>query len=513
MLIRSTFLGGTTLFQTTTTLRRCTVATAVLVAVGSTALGLGTTAAVADTAPTASSAAVSTSSDTPATDDAVSDAPSAATPATEAPSADGTLAGSNAAPSESATPTDAAPTEARPVDATPGDAPTSAAQPAAAPSAEATSVVPAAATPAGTATVSGTVMRWHTLTADTSGWPADTSFTYQWQTAFAGGDPIDLPGATQSTTTISPVLGDLDQLRVVVTGTAPGQEPTAVTSALTGPVAENPDMRWGYLGVRTGEAPSGVQFSAQLNAFDGDGLQYFVSGGPEGGPDASVLPAGLTFAADGTLSGTPTTTGVIEFWVHTSTGTHPNGTEVSRYVLTVQPGAVTDMSVVIRGAGTATTAPTWLATSDGTVTHSDSPEVQTGDVTAPIRVRQDGSLELDALGFDQQDNVAPLEDLTWSSSEPGDTFTPTGAVDAVTLRFVHASPHVITARSGSVSVRFTVQVDPVPAAATSVSTTPRTPAGQLAFTGADPSSPLAWALGLMAAGAALVVARVRRRRA
>lgn len=512
MLIQITFLGGTTLFQTTTTLRRCTVTTAVLVAVGSTALGLGTTAAVADTAPTGSSAAVSTSSIAPTTDDALSDAPTAATPASAAPSPHGAPAGSNAAPGESATPTDAAPT-----DATPADAPTSAAQPttgkpATAASADATPVLAAVATPAGTVTVSGTVMRWHTLTADTSGWPADTVFTYQWQTAFASGDPIDLPGATQSTTTISPILGDLDQLRVVVTGTAPGQEPTAVTSALTGPVAENPDMRWGFLGVRTGEATAGAQFSAQLNAFDGDGLQYYVSGGPEGGPDASVLPAGLTFDADGTLSGTPTTTGVFEFWVHTSTGTHPNGTEVSRYVLTVQPGAVTDMSVVIRGAGTANTVPTWLATSDGTVVHSDSPEMQTGDVTAPIRVRQDGSLELDALGFDQQDNVAPLGGLTWSSSEPDDTFTPTGAVDAVTLRFAHASPHVITARSGSVSVRFTVQVDPVPAAATSVSTTPHTPTGQLAFTGADPSGPLAWALGLMAVGAALVVARVRRRR-
>lgn len=286
-----------------------------------------------------------------------------------------------------------------------------------------------------------------------------------------------------------------------------------MTSALTGPVAENPDMRWGYLGTQTVQASVDAPFSQSLAAFDGDGLRYYVNDGPEGTADDSVLPNGVTFAPDGTLSGTPTTPGSYDFWLHTSTGLHPNGTEASRVELVVSPGTAVGLVVAVRGELTSTGWPSWAVHADGSVTYSDSPEVQVGDPTTPIRVRQNGSLELSALGLDRWDNVAAIPDLSWSSSVAGDTFTPTDSTDTVTLRFAHASPHVITARSGSLTQTFTVQVDPVPAAATSGSTTPRTPAGQLAFTGADPSSPLAWALGLMAAGAALVVARVRRRRA
>ncbi|MCJ1715369.1 hypothetical protein [Curtobacterium sp. VKM Ac-2922] len=177
--------------------------------------------------------------------------------------------------------------------------------------------------------------------------------------------------------------------------------------------------------------------------------------------------------------------------------------------------AATALVVVVRGQGTATTAPTWSIAADGTVTYSDSSEVQSGDPATPIRVRQDGSLELDALGFDQQGNVVPgLDDLTWSSSVGGDTFTPTTSTDAVTLRFAHASTHVITARSGSLTRTFSVEVDPLTAAApTAGSTTRRTPTGQLAFTGADETGPLAWALGLLGAGGMLLLHRLRRRRA
>ncbi|WP_420364314.1 LPXTG cell wall anchor domain-containing protein [Curtobacterium sp. L3-7] len=477
----------------TTTIRRCTVVTAVLVGICSTTLGLGATAAVADDTSTATSAT---------------------TAGADAPTETGTATSTTTATADAVTPADAGgTTDAGPTPSGAASAPTAPPTDVSSTDVSSTDVSSTDVTPAGTVTVSGIVEDWHTLTADTAGWPEGTTFTYQWQSSFADGEPIDVVGATDASMTISPTLGQLDRLRVRVTGTAPGQEPTTVTSELTAPVAENPDMRWGYLGTQTVHASIDEPFSQSLAAFDGDGLQYYVSDGPDAPADDSVLPDGVTFSADGTLSGTPTSLGVSEFWLHTSTGLHPNGSEISKVVLDVSSGPAVGLRVVVRGEITSTGWPSWVVDTDGSVTSIDSTEVQTGDPTKPIRVRQDGSLEVGALGFDRLDNVAELPDLTWSSSVDGDTFTPTDSTDTVTLRFTHASPHVITVRSGSLTQTFTVQVDPLPAVTTTSSTTTRTPSGQLAYTGADTSGPLASALGLLGAGAALVVARMRRRRA
>jgi hypothetical protein len=66
----------------------------------------------------------------------------------------------------------------------------------------------------------------------------------------------------------------------------------------------------------------------------------------------------------------------------------------------------------------------------------------------------------------------------------------------------HASTHTLTATAEGVSTTFPVTV--VPTASTT---------GSLAFTGADTTGPVAWALGLLASGAALLLLRLRRRRA
>lgn len=602
------------MFRTTTrSLRRCTVTTAVLVAVGATTLGFGATAAVADTS------APSTTGTTAAT----------GAPAPTEAAADATPADTNAdADADDPTPTSTPTPTAAPA---PAVTPKPTATPAAVPP---TAAAAPTATEAGSVTVDGTPTTWHTLRARTSGWPTGTTFTYQWTVSGPVIGTRVVAGATSDTYVLDPADVSND-LTVAVTGTAPGEAPATVTSGAVH-VDTDRDTTFTGAGVLDLDATAGQVLSTPIQAVQGDqgSLRYGVSRTFDGPIDAGALPAGLTLSSDGVLSGSTTEAQTVDFWVLVRTAQEPNGApgqhvqlriglaadsqvtavvgdrsssdyrswsvsadgttsfhtspeapsddpsrpitttvggalylglgSIDRYgnrsfydtvdndwsssvasdtidgydagtvisfttpgthVLTgttpegrtirfsvqvgpaAETGAATELAVVVRGQGTATTAPTWLVAPDGSVTYSDSSEVQTGDPTTPIRVRQDGSLELDALGFDQQGDVVPgLDDLTWSSSVAGDTFTPTASTDAVTLRFAHASTHVITARSGALSRTFTVEVDPLPAA----STTAR--AGTLAFTGADETGPLAWALGLLAAGGVLLVHRMRRRR-
>jgi hypothetical protein len=104
---------------------------------------------------------------------------------------------------------------------------------------------------AGTAAISGTPQVGSTLTATTSGWPAGTKLTYEWDTITSGGEyggPTPIAGATQSTLTVTPALagqrivvgvtGHLDDNHadvtawspiVTVVAATPAQQPVQVT--------------------------------------------------------------------------------------------------------------------------------------------------------------------------------------------------------------------------------------------------------------------------------------------
>ncbi len=83
---------------------------------------------------------------------------------------------------------------------------------------------------------------------------------------------------------------------------------------------------------------------------------------------------------------------------------------------------------------------------------------------------------------------------------------------ATKVTFPHASTHRLTVAQDDVSVSFPVTVVPTAATVGTTPTVPTATTGQLAFTGADETAPIAWALGLIAAGAGLAGARTIGRR-
>ncbi|MFK4483248.1 hypothetical protein [Curtobacterium sp. AB7] len=128
-----------------------------------------------------------------------------------------------------------------------------------------------------------------------------------------------------------------------------------------------------------------------------------------------------------------------------------------------------------------------------------------------IPARQGDRVQIRALAVDADGQpVGDHADLTFTSDVASDRIEYDPEAAATWVTFDHASPHTITVAYGDVTstIRFEVQ----PTATTVVSTT-RTPtaSGTLAYTGADESGPLAWALGLLASGAGLLVWRLRRR--
>jgi hypothetical protein len=490
---------------TTSSFRRyAAVGTAIAIVSMSSAFGIGATAAVAaetpTTTPTTSPTDPATTSATTATDAPADGDTTAATPSDATPAAP-----SDATP---AAPTDAVP--AAPSDATPA-APTDATP--AAPTADPTATPsPVAAAATGTVAVTGTATAWRTLTAETAGWPAGTTFTYQWAATKAG-TTTEVRGATAPTYVTDPEDAG-STLAVAVTATAPGAAPETVTSAPSGVVAAD-DSRFREGGGRDVAFTAGDDVSVDLRAFVGDqgGLTYRSSVIiPPAGSLAGV-PTGLELTPDGYLVGTPTLAVRSEFVINAVTTRHPQGVGMVVDVA-VAAGAPTEVGVVAYlETDQPQGQPVWGIAPDGTVTYSDSPEVQVGDPKTPFRVHQDDALSLHTYASDAYGNGVFDAETTWTSSVTGDTFTPANP-GSVTLRFAHASPHVITATVGGVSRPFTIQVDPVGAGTTTpAGSGTATPVGQLAFTGADTTGPLAWALGLLASGAALLLVRLRRRRA
>lgn len=134
-----------------------------------------------------------------------------------------------------------------------------------------------------------------------------------------------------------------------------------------------------------------------------------------------------------------------------------------------------------------------------------------------VPARQGDRVQVRALAVDAEgDPVGEHSDLTFTSSVASDRIEYDPEQAATWVTFEHASPHVITVAFQGVSTTIPFEVTPVaaPAATTpTVGSSTPTASGHLAYTGADESGPLGWALGLLAAGAGLLVHRIRRGRA
>jgi hypothetical protein len=503
--------------------RYAAVGTAVAIVAGSSAFGLGlgaTTASAAEPEPAAATSAASTTSaasaasaagttpGAPATPEvAPTDGTTAPVPADE-PAGDTAPAGTDTPADDAATPDDAVPAD---------DAPADDAAPTGETSAEGgPDVTTDAVTPAGTVAVTGTTTIFHTLSASADGWPADTTFTYQWVFTDRDGT-TDVAGATTDTYVVDPQ--DVDgTVQVRVTGTAPGEDPTTVTSAATAPVKDDPAIGFRTLAIRDVTTRVGEPFSVSLAAFEGDGLQYFVNDQPGGSSNPGVLPAGVSFSPDGTLSGTPTVAGYTMLWVHASTSRHPDGGTAMRVFFTTEAAPAVSMRVWAYTSTDDRPYDLWQIAPDGSTRYTSNPQDWYGDPATPLRVPQTAEVNLDVAGTDAFGDTVLFEDggVRWSSSVAGDAFDTSlspGALDAgaARLTFAHASEHVITATHGDLSISFTIDVTPT--ATTVVATKPASGTGQLAYTGADATGPIAWALGLLAAGGTLLVHRARRRRA
>ena len=141
----------------------------------------------------------------------------------------------------------------------------------------------------------------------------------------------------------------------------------------------------------------------------------------------------------------------------------------------------------------------------------------TAEQVDAIPARQGGRVQVRAIAVDADgDPVGDHTDLTFTSSVASDRIAYDPDEAATWITFDHASPHVVTVAYQGVSATIPFEVSAIATPATTTptvgSSTP-TASGHLAYTGADESGRLAWALGLLAAGAGLLVHRVRRRRA
>lgn len=213
----------------------------------------------------------------------------------------------------------------------------------------------------------------------------------------------------------------------------------------------------------------------------------------------------------GVLTSTVTTAGTYDFEVVALRGT-ATATEYVR--LTVLPAApVGVLAIVDTGTPGATV---WSVAPGGVISAFTGGGEPLGTVSS-IPVRQGGSLEVSGLAVDRFGNpTAPASvstgfGATVTSSVASDQIVTDPRGDASTVTFPHASDHRLTITQGGASATFVVAVRPVATAA--VATTTSGTGSTLAYTGADETTPLAWALGLLAAGGGILVHRWRRRRA
>ncbi|ROS73907.1 hypothetical protein EDF24_2914 [Curtobacterium sp. PhB130] len=313
--------------------------------------------------------------------------------------------------------------------------------------------------------------------------------------------------ATAATASPSPTPTGTSTPAVSTPGSAP-----AATSA---PAASTP-VTWSE--PSTPQHPiiltvtAGEPFSHTFVANGGDGpLEYLFN--PLAGAD------GFTWDEQtGVLSGTLTSATSYPFDV-TATDLHQSA--VQHVVVEVQPAApVQVVADVVSGPNGE--APGWLL-KDGTIT------AHQGDATvSTIPAEQGQSVWIDSTPVDRFGNplYGPEQGgkpaITSSVASDEFAWDATRALWRVT--FTHASPHVVTLTYGDVTgvLRFAVAAATTPVATPTPAPTPTAVAAAtgtatgsgtdtLAYTGADDTGLLAWALGLLAAGGGLLVWRLRRR--
>jgi hypothetical protein len=241
-------------------------------------------------------------------------------------------------------------------------------------------------------------------------------------------------------------------------------------------------------------------------------LHYVLLTGPTAFPvpgnEHPIAPLGLAVGdTSGVLSGAPTVAGEYDFQVMAMNGSRA----ATQYVhLSIRPAATKELSLLVSTIGS---PKGWLRDAEGLrEVFAESPKSipvdavpVTQGATMVVRVTA-----LDAFGNSTKESDGAQPVVT--SSVPSDEVTlPYGEWEP-RVGFPHASPHTITVALGDVSTTFDVDVRP--SVATVGNPTPTAGGGgHLAYTGADASGPLAWALGLLAAGGGLLVHRLRRRRA
>ncbi|UXN22037.1 hypothetical protein N8D77_00325 [Curtobacterium flaccumfaciens] len=241
-------------------------------------------------------------------------------------------------------------------------------------------------------------------------------------------------------------------------------------------------------------------------------LHYVLLTGPTAFPvpgnEHPIAPLGLAVGdTSGVLSGAPTVAGEYDFQVMAMNGSRA----ATQYVhLSIRPAATEELSLLV---GTIGSPKGWLRDAEGLrEIFAESPKSIPVDA---VPVAQGATMvvrvtALDAFGNSTKESDGAQPVVT--SSVASDEVTLPYGEWAPRVGFPHASPHTITVALGDVSTTFDVDVRP--SVATVGDTTPTAGGGgHLAYTGADASGPLAWALGLLAAGGGLLVHRLRRRRA
>lgn len=359
----------------------------------------------------------------------------------------------------------------------------------------------AAATEPGTVTVSGETRLSDTQRAVTDGWPAGTTFTYQWTR-----DGADIDGAVGETyVLVGADMGRVVEVAVTGTGPEPDDEPATVVS----------DRR-----VAAGVAPT---FTAQpgtdLTVVAGEPYSFTWKAAGDPTPMVvsvadprtlvSTLPAGATVTETPgalTISGTSTYAGSYSFGVSTL-----NMVGIGELlVVDLEVQAAAPASIFATVYTTSATGPWAFAGAVGS-----SPD---DDVLA-VSVDDGQSVVLAAYAGDEFGNAVPREALpegsdepVYRSSGPGDeaVVLDTGyqgfTVHGAGTRVMSASLAGFTL-SFPVEVRSTAVVVPAGSGAAPISST-----GSLAYTGSEPAQGLvALAAGLLAAGTVLTVVRLRRR--
>ncbi|MBE7162909.1 MAG: hypothetical protein INR72_16840, partial [Williamsia herbipolensis] len=172
-------------------------------------------------------------------------------------------------------------------------------------------------------------------------------------------------------------------------------------------------------------------------------------------------------------------------------------------------------SWIIDAEGTVYTDVTTItAQPDGSEWEDDVTTGGTPTVTQGGTLIVNGGL-VDRFGNDITDGDGESLPIAVTSDIASDRIVPDpdlGDFGFVDVTFPHASTHNLTVESQGFTTGFAVTVNPTVAVPTAADTDPSATRGELAFTGSESAGLIPWALGLLAAGAAITGLRIARRR-